>query len=143
MRRRFHCGVLFATFLIAAVAVSCANHDRRADVSQNQLITISDIIALNVTGALAFKDNSSVQQTLNSIHRTDADSAVVLSKDGSIFSQYQKTNATISPMRLAQFLQSQLPEPRSAYSTEIAAFVAVSPVKSAGDTIGYVALALK
>jgi hypothetical protein len=143
MRRRFHCSLLLVASFIAAAGVSCASHDKRADSAHTQLITIADIIAVNVVPGLAFKDASGVQETLNTIKRTDTDSAVVLRKDGALFSQYEKSDARITSAQLALFVQAQLPEPRSAYNAEIGAFVAVSPVKTSGETIGYVALALK
>jgi hypothetical protein len=143
MRRRFHCSSLLVASFIAAAGVSCASHDKRADSAHTQLITIADIIALNVRGSLSFKDRTAVQETLDTVNRTDTDSAVVLNKDGSVFGQYEKADARISSARLARFVQGQLPEPRSAYNDEIGAFVAVSPVNTADNTIGYVALALK
>ena len=131
-------GICCVVGLLGACARSGAD---RAAQSQTHTQTISDILAKTTLAPLAFKDYGAVNETLSSIAKSDLECAVVIQPDGTLVGEYTRLEATVGAKMLAALVKKSVPDLHSGYVNDLNAYVALSPITSSGETLGYVVVA--
>ena len=96
--------LMISMSLIAAVAlffsvVAMVIHERNSlkEQSGNDLVSLTNIIALNSTAPLAFVDQIAAEETLAALNvRTDIIAAVIYDNSGDVFASYQNGSSELS-----------------------------------------------
>ncbi len=96
--------------LIAAVAlflsvVAMVLHERSSlkEQSGNDLVSLTNIVALNSTAPLAFVDQVAAEETLAALNvRKDIVAAIIYDTSGEVFASYQNKSSQLSPPKIVE-----------------------------------------
>lgn len=132
------------SFCAVMFFASCSHVGKnRTTMTPSQTQVVADILASVMTGPVSFQSVDACHEALATLSKTEIACAVVLRADGTVFSEYTRTNSTIAANSLADTLKRGLPKLRSAYASDLGAYVIISPIEFDHQPIAYVAMAQK
>ena len=140
--RRMIVGAAGGALLLAVIAVALMETRIYQQFTEDRLEVVSDLIATNIQGALAFSDKASAERTLQTLSaERQIDLAVLYDDDGKVLAKYESegiaSDGSYDPDEDAQWLAMAMADGQRHFRAELDDLDIIRPVAVDGEVLGY------